>query len=142
MKSGKVSSSDGGVCNELSVLVSIVGVVHSVVLSVIKGESGHDMCTVSSVQLVISLPEWLRQGVLLALGIYTVACIFLGAIVPYHDMPLLLGSSVQSGQPVVVVVVVSWGMCVLVSVSRMYTVRRYCAAPVIDHVIHCCGAVT
>ena len=142
MKSGKVSSSDGEVCNELSVLVSIVGVVRAVVLSVIKGESCHDMCTVSSDQLVISLPEWLRQGVLSVLDIHTVDRVLLGAIVPYHDMPLLLESLVRLGQPVVVVVVVSWGICGLVSVSRMHTVRRWCAAAVIDCVIRRCGAVT
>ena len=142
MKSGKVSSSDGEVCNELSVLVSIVGVVRAVVLSVIKGESCHDMCTVSSDQLVISLPEWLRQGVLSVLDIHTVDRVLLGAIVPYHDMPLLLESLVRLGQPVVVVVVVSWGICGLVSVLRMHTVCRRCAAAVIDRVIPRCGAVT
>ena len=106
MKSGRVSSSNGGVGSELSVLVSIVGVVRSVVLSVIKGESCHDICTVSSDQLVISSPEWLRQGVLSVSGIHTVDHVCLWAVVPHRDMPLLLGSLVQSGQLVVVVVVV------------------------------------
>jgi hypothetical protein len=123
--------------------VSIVGVVRSIVLSLIKGESCHDICPVSSVQLVISSPEWLLQGVLSVSGIHTVGRVLWGAIVPYNDMPLLLGSSGQSGQPLVVVVVVSWGMCGLVSVvSRMHTVFRRCAAAVIDRVIRRCGAVT
>ncbi len=106
MKSGRVSSSDGGVGSELLVLVRIVGVIRSVVSSVIKGELHHDICTVSSDQLVISLPEWLRQGVLSVLGIHTVDRVRLWAIVPHRDMSLLLGSLVQSGQLVVVVVVV------------------------------------
>jgi hypothetical protein len=116
------------------------------VLTVIKGESCHDICSVSSVQLVVSSPRWLLQGVLSVSGIYTVGRICLGAIVPYHDMPLLLESSCQSGQSSVLVVVVggvSWGMCVLVSmVSMMHaTVFRCCAADVIDRVIRCCGIV-
>ena len=142
MKSGKVSSSDGEVCNELSVPVLIVGVVRAVVLSVIKGESCHDMCTVSSDQLVILSPEWLRQEVLSVSDIHAVDCVLFGAIALYHDMPLLVELVVQLGQPVVVVVVVSWGICGLVSVSRMHTVRCWCAAAVIDRVICRCGAVT
>ncbi len=106
MKSGRVSSSNGGVGSELSVLVSIVGVVRSVVSSVIKGESCHDICTVSSDQLVISLPEWLCQGVFSVLGIHTVDRVRLWAVVPLRDVLLLLGSLVQSGQLVVVVVAV------------------------------------
>ncbi len=126
-------------------LVSIVGVVRSIVLFVIKGESCHDICPISSVQLVISSPGWLLQGVLSVSGIHTVGRVLWGAIVPYHDMPLLLGSSCQSGQPSVVVVVgVSWGICVLVSVVSMMhdTVFHCCAAAVIDRVICRCGAVT
>ena len=107
MKSGRVSSSDGGVGSELSVLVSIVGVVRSVVSSVIKGESCHNICAVSSDQLVISLPEWLRQGGLSVSGIHTVVRIRLWVVVPLRDVPLLLGLLVQSGQLVVVVVVVA-----------------------------------
>ncbi len=123
-------------------LVSIVGVVCAVVLSVIKGASCHDMCTVSSDQLVIASLEWLRQGVLSVSDIHTVDRVLLGAIVPYRDMPLLLESLVWFGQPVVVVVVVSWGVCGLVLVvSRMHTVFRRCAAAVIDCVVCCCGAV-
>jgi len=141
-KSVKVSASDGGACDGLSLLVSIVGVVRSVVLPVSKGGSCHDNCSVSSVQLVISLPECVCQGVLSMLGIHTVGRVLLGGIIPYHDMPLLLGSSVQSGLPVVGVVVVSWGICGLVSVSRMHTVCRRCAAAVINRVIHRCGTVT
>jgi hypothetical protein len=40
-----------------------------------------------------------------------------------------------------VAVVVSWGIWGLVSVSRMHTVFRRCAAAVIDCVIRRCGAV-
>ena len=56
-------------------------------------------------------------------GIHTVCRVLWGAIVPY------------------VAVVVSWGIWGLVSVSRMHTVFRRCAAAVIDRVIRRCGAV-
>ena len=141
-KSVKVSASDGGACDGLLLLVSIVGVVRSVVLPVSKGGSCHDNCSVSSVQLVIFLPECVCQGVSSMSGIHTVGRVLLGGIVPYHDMPLVLGSSIQSGPPAVGVVVVSWGICGLVSVSRMHAVCRQCAAAVIDCVIRCCGSVT
>jgi hypothetical protein len=107
VKSGRLSSFDGGVVSELSVLGSVGGAVCSVVSTVIKGESCHDICAVSSDQLVISSPEWLRQGGLSVSGIHTAVCIRLWAVVPLRDVPLLLGLLVQSGQLVVVVVVVA-----------------------------------
>ena len=107
VKSGRLSSSNGEVGSELLVLGSVGGVVCSVVSTVIKGESCHDICAVSSDQLVISSPEWLRQGGLSVSGTHTVVRIRLWAIVPLRDVPLLLGLLVQSGQLVVVVVVVS-----------------------------------
>jgi hypothetical protein len=75
------------------------------------------------------------------LGMHTVGHFFWGTSGPYHDMPLLLGSSIQSGQSVAADVVVLWGMCGLVSVLRMHTVSLRLAAAVINCVICCCGAV-
>jgi hypothetical protein len=71
VKSGRLASFGGGVVSESSVLGSVVGAissgavvgaVSSVVSTVVNGESCHDICAVSSVQLVITSPKWLRQG--------------------------------------------------------------------------------
>ncbi len=77
-----MSSPDGGVCDELLVLVSIVGMVCAVVISVIKGEPCHDMCIVSSDQLEIVSLEWLYQGVLSMSDKHTGDRILLGAVIP------------------------------------------------------------
>ncbi len=76
-----MSAPNVGVCDELSLLVSKVGMVLSVGVPVIKGDSCHDNCSVSSVQLVISLPKCVSQGVLLMSSIHIIG--------PYHDTPLL-----------------------------------------------------
>ena len=107
MKSGRLSSFGGGVVSELSVLGSVGGAISSVVSTVVNGESCHDMCAVSSDQLVISSPEWLRQGGVSVSDIHTVVRIRLWEFVLLHDVSLLLGLRVQSGQLVVVVVVVA-----------------------------------
>ncbi len=70
---------------------------------------------------------------------HTVGRLFWGKSTLFHDVPLLLGLSIQSRQLVVANVAVVWGICGLVSVSRMHTVFLRLAA-VIDRVMRCCGA--
>ena len=73
------------------------------------------------------------------LGMHTVGHLFWGKSTLFHDVPLLLGLSIQSSQLVVANVTVVWGICGLVLVSRMHTVF-ICLAAVIDRVMRCCGA--
>ena len=84
VKSGRLASFGGGVVSESSVLGSVVGAissgavvgaVSSVVSTVVNGESRHDICAVSSDQLVITSPKWLRQGGLLVSNIRAIVCI-------------------------------------------------------------------
>ncbi len=107
VKSGRLSSFGGEVVSELLVLGLVGGAISSVVSTVVNGESCHDICAVSLDHLVISSPEWLCQGGLSVSNIHTVVRVRLWAVVLLRDVSLLLGLLVQSGQLVVVVVVVA-----------------------------------
>lgn len=77
-----------GVCKGLLVLVAAVGVIISVVLFVLKGGPCHDNCSVLSVQVVMSLPKCVSQGVLLVSGMETVKRVHLGDNGTCRDMPV------------------------------------------------------
>jgi hypothetical protein len=84
----------------------------------------------------MSSPVWVFQGVLSESGIQTVGRCVLGGSTLFHDMLLLLGSSVQSSRLVPVSGVVDQDVVWVESVSLMHTVDRCWAAAVIDRVRH------
>ena len=74
------------------------------------------------VLLVEFSPVQVFQEVVSVSGIQTVDCLSWGKFTLFHNMPLLLGSSVQSGWSMFADGAVVWDVCELESVSRMHTV--------------------
>ena len=134
---GGGGSGGGGVAwSSLSAAVQLFKVLLSVggpLLQVVCHEIV--VCPTSSSQLVMSSPMWMFQGVLSESGMQTVGRCILGGAALFHDMLLLLGSSIQSSRSMSASGVVARDVAWVESVSMMmHTVGRCRAAAVIDRV--------